>query len=99
VDTDHLKHGISGRQELAHDKLEQGLALELLLLLGKLDLELLKEAVDIIALVVVDGVEDLEDGVQDELVEGTLEGLAVNVTLVGPLLGLGVEEAVTLLDC
>ena len=96
VDTDHLQHGISGGQELAHDKLEKRLALKFLLLVGKLDLKLLKEVGDIIALVVVDGVEDLEDGVEDELVEGTLKGLAFVLTLVGPLLGLGVEVVVTL---
>lgn len=44
----------------------------------------------------VNGVEDLEDGIQDELVEGTLEGLAISLTLVGPLLGLGVEVVVAL---
>lgn len=96
VDTDHLQHGISGRQELAHDKLEQSLALKLLLIVGKLDLELVKQSADLIALVVVDGAEDLEDGIQDELVEGTLQGLAISLTLVGPLLGLGVEVVVTL---
>ena len=42
-----------------------------------------------------DSVEDLEDGVQDELVEGTLERLALVLTLGGPLLGLGVEVVVT----
>jgi hypothetical protein len=40
-----------------------------------------------------DSVEDLEDGVQAELVEGTLNTLVGGL---GPLLGLGVEERVTL---
>ena len=94
VDTDHLQKSISGRQELAHDELEEGLALELLLIVGEGNLELLEESEDLITLVVVDSGEDLEDGVQDELVEGTLKGLALVLTLGGPLLGLGVEVVV-----
>lgn len=90
VDTDHLQHGIGGRQELAHDDLKESLAFEVLLVVGKLNLELLDESVDLITLVVVDGGEDLEDGVQDELVERTLTTLGG----VGPLLGLGVEVVV-----
>lgn len=96
VDTDHLQHGISGRKELAHDKLEESLALKLLLLVGKLDLQLVEQDADLITLVVVNSAEDLENGVQDKLVEGTLQGLALMLTLVGPLLGLGVEVVVTL---
>lgn len=95
VKNDHLQHGISGRQELAHDDLEELLALELLLVGGELDLELLDQGVDLLLLGVGDGVEDLEDGVQDELVEGTLELLALVGVALGPLLGLGVEEVVT----
>jgi hypothetical protein len=92
VDTDHLQHGISGGQELAHNDLEQSLALKVLLVGGKLDLELLEEGVDLLCLVVGDSSEDLEDGVQDEHVESTL----VVFTGLGPLLGLGVEVVVTL---
>lgn len=88
VDTDHLQHGVGGGQELAHDDLEDGLALELLLVVGQLDVELLDEGVDLLALVVVDGGEDLEDGVQDELVERALNAVLGGVA---PLLGLGVE--------
>jgi hypothetical protein len=94
VNTDHLQKGISGRQELAHDELEEGLALEVLLVIAEGDLELLEESEDLLTLVGVDSGEDLEDGVQNELVEGTLEGLALVLTLVGPLLGLGVEVVV-----
>jgi hypothetical protein len=94
VDTDHLQKGISGGKELAHDELEEGLALEILLVVGEDDLELLKKSGNLVALVVVDSGEDLEDGVQDELVEGALKGLALVLGLVGPLLGLGVEVVV-----
>lgn len=95
VENDHLQHGISSRQELAHDNLEELLALELLLVAGELDIQLLDQGVDLLLLGVGDGVEDLEDGVQDELVEGTLQGLALVGLGLGPLLGLGVEEVVT----
>jgi hypothetical protein len=95
VDTDHLQKSVSGRQELAHDTLEELLALELLLVVGELDVKLLQKGGDLITLVVVDSSEDLEDGVQDELVEGTLQRLAIGTLgLVGPLLGLGVEVVV-----
>lgn len=97
VDTDHLQHGISSGEELAHDSLEELLASKVLLVVGKLDLKLLKESGDLVLLVVVDGLEDLEDGVQNEHVEGTLDGLAVDLGLgLGPLLGGGVEVVVTL---
>jgi len=93
VDNHHLEEGVGGRQELAHDDLEEGLALEVLLLTNELDAELLNESVGGILLALHDGVEDLEDGVQAELVEGTLNTL---IGSLGPLLGLGVEERVTL---
>jgi hypothetical protein len=51
---------------------------------------------DLLLLEVHDGLEDLEDGVQDELVEGALKGLALVVGLRGPLLGVGIEVVVTL---
>jgi len=92
VDTDHLQHGIGGRQELAHDDLEESLALEFLLVGGQLNIKLLDESVDLLTLVVVDGGEDLIDGVQDELVEGTLNTVRGTGA---PLLGLGVEVVLT----
>jgi len=95
VNTDHLQQSVGSGQELAHDELEESLALELLLVIAKGDLEFVKKGADLITLVVVDSSEDLEDGVQDELVEGTLKGLALSsLGLVGPLLGLGVEVVV-----
>jgi hypothetical protein len=99
VDTDHLQHGIGGGQELAHDSLEELLANEVLLIGSKLDINLLKKGGDLVLLVVVDELEDLEDGVEDEHVESTLDGLAIDLGLgLGPLLGLGVEVVVTLLQ-
>ena len=95
VDTDHLKQSIGSGDELAHDNLEESLALKVLLVGGEGDLELLEKLGDLIALVVVDSSEDLEDRVKDEAVEGTLEGLAIGILAVlGPLLGLGVEVVV-----
>ncbi|KAI6748621.1 hypothetical protein HG530_015394 [Fusarium avenaceum] len=55
---------------------------------------LLEESGNLVLLEVHDGSEDLEDGVEDELVEGTLELLALVGTVLGPLLGLGVEVVV-----
>lgn len=91
VEHHHLEEGVGGRKELLHDNLEEGLALETLLVGSKLDLKLLKERGDLVGLEVHDGSEDTEDGVQDELVEGTLNALTTNL---GPLAGLGVEEVV-----
>ena len=96
VDNNHLQEGVTSGQELAHDDLEEGLTLEITLLLGELDIELLEHGGDGILLVVHDGIEDLEDGVQNEHVESTLEGLAIVVnTLGGPLTGGRVEVVVT----
>jgi hypothetical protein len=96
VENHHLKESVSGGKELPHDDLEELLALEILLIGGELDLELLEESGDLVGLEVHDGLEDAEDGVQDELVESTLKGLTLVSANLGPLLGLGVEEAVTL---
>jgi len=96
VDDNHLKEGVTSGQELAHDDLEKSLALEVTLLLCELDVELVEDRRDLVLLEVHDGVEDLEDGIQDERVEGTLNGLAVSVNVLGrPLLGCRVEEVVT----
>jgi hypothetical protein len=93
---DHLEEGISGGKELLHDSLEERLSLHFSLIRSQLDLELLNELGDLILLGVGDSVEDLEDGIQDKLVEGTLELLALVFTSLGPLLGLGVEVVVAL---
>ena len=96
VDDDHLQEGVTGGQELPHDDLQKVLAFEILLIGGKLYIELLKHTEDAILLGVRDGVEDLKDGVQDEGVEGTIEVLAtVDGALGGPLLCGRVEIIVT----
>lgn len=98
VEDDHLQKGISSRQEFAHDNLKERLALKILLLAGELDVKLLNEGSNLLLLGVGDRVEDLDDGVEDKLVEGTLELLALILGVLGPLLGLGVEVVVTLIS-
>jgi hypothetical protein len=44
-----------------------------------------------------DGREDLEDWIENELTEGTFERLAFILAVLGPFLGLWIEEVVTLL--
>lgn len=67
VDNDHLEEGVSSREPFPHDNLEEGLTLEITLLGGEVNLELLENLGDIILLEVHDSVEDLEDRVEDEL--------------------------------
>ncbi len=96
MENHHLQKSVGSGQELPHDNLEEMLALKILLLTVQLDLKLLKQIRNLVCLEVHDGVEDAEDRVQDELVESTLEWLALMIANLGPLLGLGVEEAVAL---
>lgn len=96
MENHHLQKGVGSWEKLAHNDLKKLLALEILLGGGELDLQLLEQGWDFILLEVHDGIEDAEDGVQDELVEGTLKGLTLVRTDLGPLLGLGVEVAVAL---
>jgi hypothetical protein len=93
---DHLEEGISGGKKLLHDSLEEGLSLHFSLIRSQLDLELLDEGGGLLLLAVSNSVEDLEDGIQNKLVEGTLELLALVFTTLGPLLGLRVEVVVAL---
>lgn len=96
VDNNHLQESLTSGQELLHDGLEQHLALHLLLVVLEGNVELVQHGEGGILLEVHDGIEELEDGVQDEHVEGTLEGLAVGIGgLGGPLLGGGVEVVLT----
>jgi hypothetical protein len=96
VENHHLQKAVGSRQEGLHDGLEELLALLLAVLNAELEVELLEEAGDLVLLEVHDSGEDLEDGVQDELAEGTLELLALVGAVLGPLLGGGVEEVVAL---
>ncbi|VUC22096.1 unnamed protein product [Clonostachys rosea] len=96
VENHHLQKGVGSGEESAHDNLEQLLALLLAVVGRDLELELVKKSSDLVVLEVHDGGEDLEDGVQDELVESTLKGLALVGASLGPLLGVGVEEVVAL---
>ena len=95
VENHHLKERVSGGEESTENSLEQLLALLGTVLVAELELELLEESVNLVGLEVHDSAEDLEDGVQDELVEGTLELLALVGAVLGPLLGVRVEEVVT----
>jgi hypothetical protein len=95
----HLHESVSGRKESSHDNLEELLALLLLVFGRNLDVELLKKGWDLILLEVHDSSENSENGVQNELVESTLQLLALVRSLIGPLLGVRVEVVVTLWTC
>ncbi len=92
----HLKKRISSGQELSHDDLEDWLALKLFLFGGELDVQLTNKSVDLIFLGVLDRVEDLEDRIKNELIEGAFQLLAFMVAGLCPLLGLWVEIVVAL---
>jgi hypothetical protein len=94
VKNHHLEERVSSGKESSHDSLEELLALLLTVLSGELEVELLKESGGLLLLEVHDSGEDLEDGVEDELVEGTLELLTLVGAVLGPFLGLGVEVVV-----
>jgi hypothetical protein len=96
VDDNHFQKSFTGGQELSHNSLQQDLTLLVNFVLGELDLELFQKLGDLVLLEVHDGSEYSEDGVQNERVEGSLEGLSIGVLgLGGPLLGLGVEVVVS----
>jgi hypothetical protein len=96
VENHHLQKSVGSGEESAHDNLEQLLALLLAVVSRDLELELVQKSGDLVVLEVHDGGEDLEDGVQDELVESTLKLLALVGTRLGPLLGVRVEVVVAL---
>jgi hypothetical protein len=96
VENHHLQQRVGSGQESSHDDLEELLALLLAVVDAQLELELLEKSGDLVVLEVHDGVEDLEDGVQDELVESTLKLLALIGAVLGPLLGVRVEVVVAL---
>ncbi len=95
IDDYHLQEGVTGGKEFAHNDLEEGLAFEVALFLGQLDVKLLQHGAHGILLEVHDGIEDFEDGVENEHVEGTFELLAVvGGAFGGPLLCGRVEVVV-----
>lgn len=94
VEDHHLQQAVSSGKEGLHDGLEKLLALLLSVVSSELKVELLEESGNLVLLEVHDSGEDLEDGVENELVEGTLELLALVGAVLGPLLGLGVEVVV-----
>ena len=96
VENHHLQQAVGSGKESAHDSLQELLALLVTVLGGELEIELLKEIGDLLLLEVHHGVEDLEDGIQDELIESALKLLALICAVLGPLLGVGVEVVVTL---
>jgi len=96
VHDDHLEESVRGGEELHHDVLDELLGRELQVFGGQGDVEGLEHLVELVGLLVHDGVEELVDGVQAELAEGALDAFAVSVDLrLDPLLVLGVEEGLT----
>jgi len=97
VQDHHFQQAVSSRQESTHDGFQKLLALLVAVLSGKLEVQLIKECVDLILLEVHDSIEDPEDGVEDELAKGTFKlGAVSSSRALGPLLGLGVEVVVAL---
>lgn len=96
VQNHHLKETVSGGKESAENSLEELLAVLGAVLGAELELKLVEEGGDLLSLEVHDSGEDLEDGVQNELVESTLKRLALVGAVLGPLLGVGVEVVVAL---
>jgi hypothetical protein len=95
----HLHESVGGRKESSHDNFEELLALLFLVFRTKLDVELLKKSWDLVLLEVHDSGENSENWVENELVESTLQWLALVFSLVSPLLGVGVEVVVALRNC
>jgi hypothetical protein len=96
VEDQHLQKSIGSWEESSHNDLEQLLALLLLVLWRKLNVELLKKDWNLLSLEVHDGGEDSENWIKNKLVEGTLERLSLVGWLGGPLLGVWVEVIVAL---
>lgn len=92
---DHLEESLVRGEELAHDNLEEGLALEVTLLTLEDDVERLEHLLVLLLVVGEDGLEEAVDGVKHELAEGALDGGAVgSLVLLDPALGAGVEVVV-----
>lgn len=95
MDDHHLQQSIGCGQELAHGDLEEALSGEFFLLGGDLDVEFAGEGDKVVDLALDEGIEDLEDGIKDELVEGTLKSLSFKIGGLCPFLGLWVEKVVS----
>jgi len=91
----HFEQSVGSWQELSHHSLEQCLAFEILLVGRELDLELGQESVNFLLLEIHARLEDAEDWVQTELVESTLDTLALVLSALCPFLSVWVEVAVT----
>lgn len=89
VNGNHLEQGLAGRQPRAHHHLQQRLAVLVLVLVLQLDAQLVQQRARLLLLKVHDAVEDLVDRVEDVHAE---RALVVILLLLGPLLGLAVEE-------
>ena len=92
---DHLQKRVTGGQVLTHDGFEEGLVFEITLARLELDADFLKYTGDGF-LVFHYGIVHLEDRVENEHVESTLEGLAICVLPdIGPLAGGRIEVVIT----
>jgi len=96
MENHHLKEGVGSGEELSHDSLQQDFSGLVFLFGFQFDLEGGDHLFEDVFLVVHDGIEELVDGVQDELAESSLNGLSgVSGVLGFPVLGLGVIVVVT----
>ena len=96
VEDQHLKKSISSREPLTHDGLKKRLSDLLELLTLKNNVERLHHLLVLLLIVIHGSLKELSDGLQDELNEGALEGLAIRTSVVvDPLLGGGIEVVIT----
>jgi len=96
MDDHHLEETTASREPALHATLHEGLLAELLVLLGEGNSDSLEELVDLLDFVVHGGHDDGADGLNDELDESALKGLARGrLVLEDPLLGLGIEEVIS----
>jgi hypothetical protein len=96
MEDNHVQKGIGGWEELSHDDLHEGLSVAFLLLRGEVNLEGDEHLLVGVLLVIHDGLEELEDWVQNELAESTLKGLSGwRLVALEPLLGFWVEEMIS----
>lgn len=93
----YFKKRVSGGKESMYNSFEELFVFFLVVVSVEFELQFVEESGDFVFFEVYDGVEDFEDGVQDELVEGMFK-LFVFVGVFGGLFfGVRVEEVVVLL--